>query len=1037
MKKLLLLLTFTALALPSYGQCNLNLTNNLPDINAQCSVAFGDLTIPVITDSCGNPITPTTDGSIFPITAQGTTTITWTYIDAQGNPDSQTQDITIFDFTEPVPDLAILSDITSECQLLQADVPVPTATDNCLGTVTVTSDAVFPISTLGTTMITWTYTDVHGNSESQTQDVIIYDFTDPVPDAAFLPDIFSPCELLQTDVAVPTATDNCSGIVTVTSNAVFPIATTTTITWTYTDASGNSDSQLQDVYIFDSTDPTPTSAFLPNIFAQCELLQADIPIPTATDDCSGTVTVTSNAVFPITSNTTITWTYTDASGNSDSQLQDVYINDISDPTPDTAILSDVISQCAVQQADVVVPTATDNCSGAVTVTSDAVFPITATTTITWTYTDASGNSASQLQDVYINDFTEPVPDATVLGDIIAQCAVQQADVTVPTATDNCSGVVTVTNNATFPITASTTIIWTYFDANGNSESQTQDVIINDNVAPVPDAAALADINSQCALQQADITAPTATDNCSGVVTVVNDGVFPITASTTITWTFTDANGNSATQDQQVSINDSIAPTPDNAVLSDVNAQCTLLESDVTFPTATDNCSGVVTVTNDAVFPITASTTITWTYADASGNSSSQTQQVVISDTVAPTPDAALLADIHAQCEVLETDVTAPTATDNCSGIVAVTNNALFPINTQGTSIILWTYMDASGNISTQSQNIVINDLTGPTPDLAVLADIVAECEVLQTDIVAPTATDNCSNAVTITNNAVFPITTQGTTTIVWTYTDGNSNMTIQMQNVIIADATPPIPSVAVLSDISAECEAVPAVPTATDNCSGSVAVTSDTVFPITAPGLTLVTWTYTDGNGNATTQTQNVFVNDTSNPTFTLNDLTVSVDVTGNVTITPQQLENGTASDNCGIANITVVPNAFTCEELGDHLVTVTVTDIHGNAASATATVTVNDPVDFCGALVTAHNEKTAFVLYPNPTADKFYIQPGSNETIRSSALYSLSGQLLFEASYKQPAEKYSISLERFAAGTYLLKLETASGSYTRRVVKQ
>jgi hypothetical protein len=41
------------------------------------------------------------------------------------------------------------------------------------------------------------------------------------------------------------------------------------------------------------------------------------------------------------------------------------------------------------------------------------------------------------------------------------------------------------------------------------------------------------------------------------------------------------------------------------------------------------------------------------YADANGNSETQTQNIVINDTTAPTPDAIVLADITAQCEVLE------------------------------------------------------------------------------------------------------------------------------------------------------------------------------------------------------------------------------------------------------------------------------------------------------------------------------------------------------------------------------------------------
>jgi sulfur transfer complex TusBCD TusB component (DsrH family) len=862
--------------------CDLNLPGIVPSFNAQCAVEFSDLVIPEITDSCGNTVVPTTDTGIFPVTATGTTTIFWEYLNELGNIETQIQNINILDFIQPVPDVAIL------------------------------------------------------------------------------PNFYSQCAVLQTDLPVPTATDNCSPIVTVTNDAVFPITVSTLITWFYTDATGNTRFQPQDIYINDFTEPVADVAILPNIHGLCSVQEADVPVPTATDNCLGIVTVTNDAVFPITRSTLITWFYTDAHGNTSYQTQDIYIDDLTTPIPDNATLADVSALCEILEADVLVPTATDNCSGVIAATSNVVFPITTSTVITWTYTDANGNIETQTQNAFITDAVEPVPDVAVLADFNSQCALLAIDVPVPTATDNCSGVIAATSNAVFPITASTTITWTYADTNGNSETQTQNIVINDTTAPLPDAIVLADITAQCELFEADVIAPTATDNCSGIVTVTNDGIFPITASTTITWTYGDATGNSETQTQNIVINDTTSPTPDAIVLADITAQCEVLEVDVIAPTATDNCSGIVTVTNDGIFPITASTTITWTYVDANGNSEAQTQNIVINDTTAPLPDAIVLADITAQCEVLEADIIAPTATDNCSGIVTVTNDGVFPITTSTT--ITWTYADANGNSETQTQNIVINDTTAPLPDAIVLADITAQCEVLEIDVIAPTATDNCSGIVTVTNDAVFPITTQGVTTI---------------------------------------------------------------------------TWTYTDVNGNTSTQTQDILIGDNTSPTVTLTDITVSVNVSGIVNINAAQLENGTANDNCGIASITVTPNTFTCAALGDHVVIVTVIDIHGNSISDTATVTVTDPTDFCGALGVVQNEKATIALYPNPTADSIYMESGNQTIIHSVSLYSLSGQLILQESYKQPSEKNSMSLAFLAQGTYLMKLETNEGTYTKRVIKQ
>src|SRR5690606_18002185 len=80
----------------------------------------------------------------------------------------------------------------------------------------------------------------------------------------------------------------------------------------------------------------------------------------------------------------------------------------------------------------------------------------------------------------------------------------------------------------------------------------------------------------------------------------------------------------------VTVGDTEKPIPDVEELEAITAQCEVLESNLTEPTATDNCSGTVTVTNDVEnFPITESTTITWTFEDESGNTEIQTQEVII------------------------------------------------------------------------------------------------------------------------------------------------------------------------------------------------------------------------------------------------------------------------------------------------------------------------------------------------------------------------------------------------------------------------
>ena len=53
-------------------------------------------------------------------------------------------------------------------------------------------------------------------------------------------------------------------------------------------------------------------------------------------------------------------------------------------------------------------------------------------------------------------------------------------------------------------------------------------------------------------------------------------------------------------------------------------------------------------------------------------------------------------DVTAECEV--TALVDPSATDNCGGTVTVTNDAIFPLPAQGTTVVTWTYEDENGNM---------------------------------------------------------------------------------------------------------------------------------------------------------------------------------------------------------------------------------------------------------------------------------------------------------------------------------------------------
>jgi gliding motility-associated-like protein len=363
---------------------------------------------------------------------------------------------------------------------------------------------------------------------------------------------------------------------------------------------------------------------------------------------------------------------------------------------------------------------------------------------------------------------------------------------------------------------------------------------------------------------------------------------------------------------------------------------------LTAPTATDNCAGSITGTTTTVLPITAqgTTQVTWTYEDANGNTSTQTQNVVIDDVTPPLADVADLDDVTVQCSV--DSLTAPTATDNCSGSITGTTTTVLPITAQGTTVVTWTYIDVEGNSTTQTQTIVIIDTLAPVADVAALADVTAQCSV--DSLTAPTATDNCSGALTGTTTTAFPITAQGVTEVTWTYVDAEGNITTQTQNVVIEDTTAPLADLAGLDDVTAECSVDSlTAPTATDNCSGVLTGTTTTAFPITVQGITVVTWTFTDSSGNVSTQTQNVILEDVTAPIVITQDITVFLDANGEVLISVSDINDGSI-DNCeGDLTFDLDVALFTCDDVGDNIVTLTVTDSNGNSDSFEAIVTVEN----------------------------------------------------------------------------------------------
>jgi hypothetical protein len=186
--------------------------------------------------------------------------------------------------------------------------------------------------------------------------------------------------------------------------------------------------------------------------------------------------------------------------------------------------------------------------------------------------------------------------------------------------------------------------------------------------------------------------------------------------------------------------------------------------------------------------------------------------------------------------------------------------------------------------------------------------------------------------------------------VILTVTDNNGNTAQDVASVTVIDTIAPVitnlPASFTAYTTSNDC--TPAVfwqpPTADDACLVQSLVGTQTPGDNLPVGVTTVTYTATDVNGNMTSAAFDITVIDTIAPTASCQNITVSLDANGNASINASDVDNASA-DACGIASTSIDVSSFNCSNIGANNVVLTVTDIYGNTSSCTAIVTVADQI--------------------------------------------------------------------------------------------
>ncbi|PUZ23208.1 hypothetical protein DCC81_22700 [Chitinophaga parva] len=861
---------------------------------------------------------------------------TWTAKDECGNTAVVSQTITVQDTTRPTFDLPTPKDITVNCDAIPAQATL-TASDNCSAKAKVTvtpsqvTQAIAGACVNNYRIIyTWTAKDECGNTAVVSQTITVQDTTRPTFTTPAPKDITVNCDAIPTQADL-TASDNCSAaakVKIVKSSTTTPIAGACaknyvlTYIWTATDECGNSAVVKQNITVQDTTRPTFSMPIPKDVTVNCDAIPAQATL-TATDNCSAPAAIT-------------------------------ITKSVSAKTP-------------------------GNCANNYTIT------------YTWTAKDECGNTAVAKQVITVQDTTRPTFDLPTPKDITVNCDAIPAQATM-TASDNCSAKANVTvtpSQATVPIAGACAnnykliYTWTAKDECGNTAVVSQTITVQDTTRPTFDMPTPKDITVNCDAIPAQATL-TASDNCSakakvtvtpGKTTQAIAGACANNYKIIYTWTAKDECGNTAVVSQTITVQDTTRPTFTVPVPKDTVVNCDAIPAQATL-TASDNCSATAKVTiakSSTTTPIAGSCaknyilTYTWTAKDECGNTAVVSQRITVQDTTRPKFTVPTPKDTTVNCDAIPAQADLA-VTDNCS----VTNSVKVVKSSARTNIVgacgnhylltyTWTATDECGNVATVKQVITVQDTTRPKFTMPTPKDTTVNCDAVpaQSDL---TVSDNCSAtanvkvAKTVTRVNGTGCANNYKLIYTWTATDECFNVATVSQTITVQDTTRPKFTMAVPKDTIVNCDAIPAQTnlTASDNCSAAANVkVVKTVSRVNIPGATctnsyklVYTWTASDECGNKTVVTQNVTVQDTTRPKFTM---PVPKDTIVNCDAVPVQSDL-TASDNCSatanvIINKSVVRTAIPGACVNNYKLTYTwtATDECGNKAVVSQVVTVQD----------------------------------------------------------------------------------------------
>jgi hypothetical protein len=930
-----------------------------------------------------------------------------------------TRTVTIIDTTAPVITLSGDNPYTVERGTTYVD---PGATADTGETVTVnTSQLNMAVSETYT--VTYSATDADGNIGTVSRTVIVEDTTAPVITLANGDEGTTTYTVERgTTYVDPGATADTGETVTVnTSQLNMAVSDTYTVTYSATDAGGNTGTASRTVIVEDTIAPVITlvngDEGTTNYTVERGTTYVD---PGATADGGETVTVdTSELNMAVSDTYTVTYSATDADGNIGTASRTVIVEDNTAPVITLANGDEGTTTYTVEKGTTYVdPGATTDTGETVTVnTSQLNMAVPDTYTVTYSATDAGGNTGTASRTVIVEDTIAPVITLVNGDEGTTNYTVERGTTYVdPGATADGGETVTVdTSELNMAVSDTYTVGYSATDADGNIGTASRTVIVEDTTAPVITLANGDEGTTNYTVERGTTYVdPGATADTGETVTVDTSELnMAVSETYTVTYSATDADGNIGTASRTVIVEDTIAPT---ITLIDPDEDPITVERYSTYidPGATTNGDGDVVVSSTVNTSIVDSYTVTYSATDADGNQSQASRGVNVVDTKLPVASLVGANSITVERYSVWEDVD-PGLTDFDEGSYL---DYVSGFDNTVVSVQLVTYHLSDGvNSNTITRAVTVQDTTAPVITLANGDEGTTTYTVERgTTYVDPGATADTGETVTV-NTSQLNMAVSDTYTVTYSATDADGNIGTASRTVIVEDTIAPVITLA-NGDEGTTTYTVERGTTYVDpgaTADGGETVTVDTSeLNMAVSDTYTVTYSATDVDGNTGTASRTVIVEDTIAPVITL--------VNGDEGTTDYTVEIGTAYVDPGASTdtgelVTVNTSGLNMAVSGTYTVTYSATDLGGNTGTASRTVIVERTVQV---KLTASDAAAGdfFGRVAGISGDYAIVGASRNDTFTGSAyIFHRTGRITWDAGTKIIASGGYQSLLGRAAG--------------------